>query len=75
MKFGNLLIRIGFGLLFVWGGVEKFFVGFLGGVGIKSVTAMLKDTGLGFLGADGVLILAVLLAGLELLAGILLVSN
>lgn len=40
MNLGNLIIRISIGLLFVWGGVEKFIEGFLGGVGLQAVADM-----------------------------------
>lgn len=70
-KTGNLIIRIGIGLLFVWGGIEKFIEGFLGGVGLQAMADMLKSSGLGFLGDTGTYALAAILALLELVAGIL----
>ncbi|WP_452220632.1 DoxX family membrane protein [Lacinutrix salivirga] len=75
MKNGNLLIRIGFGLLFVWGGLEKFIEGFLGGVGLENMANFLKSSGLAFLGDTGTYIVGAILAALELLAGILLLVN
>ncbi|QTD36242.1 DoxX family membrane protein [Polaribacter batillariae] len=75
MKIGNLLIRIGFGLLFVWGGLEKFIEGFLGGVGLQNMADFLKSSGLAFLGDTGTYILGAILAALELAAGILLLIN
>ncbi|WP_194852311.1 DoxX family protein [Nonlabens antarcticus] len=71
MKIGNLIIRIGIGLLFVWGGVEKFIEGFMGGVGLQAVADLFKSSGLAFLGDTGTYVLSVLLATLELVAGIL----
>lgn len=75
MKNGNLLIRIGFGLLFIWGGLEKFIEGFLGGVGIQNMANFFKGTAFAFLGDSGTYILAVVLATLELVAGVLLLAN
>ena len=74
-KTGDLIIRIGFGLLFVWGGLEKFIEGFLGGVGLHNMADFLKESGLGFLGDTGAYILGAILALLELIAGILLLVN
>lgn len=75
MKTGNLIIRIGIGLLFVWGGLEKFIEGFLGGVGLDNMAMFLRDSGLGFLGEGGSYALGALLALLELAAGILVFAN
>jgi putative oxidoreductase len=75
MDIGNLIIRISFGLLFVWGGLEKFFEGFLGGVGLQNMADFLKTTGWSFLGDSGTFALAVILSTLELFAGILLLAN
>lgn len=75
MNSGNLIIRIAFGLLFIWGGLEKFFEGFLGGVGLQNMANFLKSTGWSFLGDSGTYILAIILSALELIAGILLISN
>ena len=75
MNIGNLVIRIGFGLLFIWGGLEKFIEGFLGGVGLKNMAGFLQSSGLGFLGESGTYVLGALLAFLELVAGILLFAN
>ena len=72
MNNGNLIIRIGFGLLFVWGGLEKFFEGFLGGVGLENMANFLKSSGLAFLGDSGTFVVGAILAALELVAGILL---
>ncbi|QYS89189.1 DoxX family membrane protein [Flavobacterium davisii] len=75
MKSGNLIIRIAFGLLFIWGGLEKLFEGFLGGVGLQNMANFLKSTGWSFLGDKGTFILALILALLELIAGIFLIIN
>lgn len=75
MNFGNLLIRLGLGLLFIWGGVEKFIEGFLGGVGLDNMAAFLQDSGLGFLGETGCYVVGIILAAVELLAGLLLLLN
>lgn len=75
MNNGNLIIRIGFGLLFIWGGLEKFIEGFLGGVGLDNMAAFLRSSGLEFLGESGTYILGAILAALELAAGVLLILN
>ncbi len=75
MKIGNLIIRIGIGLLFVWGGLEKFFKGFLDGVGLETMAAFLKSSGLAFFGDSGTIVLAAILASIELIAGILVLLN
>lgn len=75
MKSGNLVIRIGMGLLFVWGGVEKFIEGFLGGVGLQNMADFLKSSGLAFLGDTGTYALGAILAALELAAGVLVLIN
>ncbi len=75
MNIGNLIIRIAFGLLFIWGGLEKFFEGFLGGVGLQNMADFLKSTGWSFLGDTGTFVLAVILSTLELVAGVLLIAN
>lgn len=75
MNTGNLIIRIGFGILFVWGGLEKFIEGFLGGVGLQNMADFLKGSGLAFLGDTGTYILGALIALLELAAGIMLFLN
>jgi len=72
---GNLIIRIGFALLFIWGGLEKFIEGFLGGVGLQNMADFLKQSGLAFLGDSGTYVLAAILALLELVAGIVLLFN
>lgn len=72
---GNLIIRIGFALLFIWGGLEKFIEGFLGGVGLQNMADFLKQSGLAFLGDTGTYALGALLALLELNAGVLLLIN
>ncbi|WP_255452813.1 DoxX family protein [Aquimarina sp. RZ0] len=72
---GNLIIRIGFGLLFVWGGIEKFIEGFLGGVGLQNMADFLNGSGLAFLGDSVVYLLGVVLAALELIAGILVLID
>jgi putative oxidoreductase len=75
MNIGNLIIRIAFGLLFVWGGLEKFFEGFLGGVGLQNMADFLKTSGWSFLGDSGTFVLAIILSALELTSGILLLAN
>lgn len=75
MNNGSTIIRIGFGLLFIWGGLEKFIEGFLGGVGLNNMAEFLATSGLGFLGETGTYVVAALLATLELVAGILLIAN
>ena len=75
MKIGNLVMRIGIGLLFVWGGLEKFFEGFLGGVGLQNMADFLKGSGLAFLGDTGTYIVGALLATFELIAGVLVLLN
>jgi putative oxidoreductase len=75
MKIGNLIIRIGIGLLFIWGGLEKFFEGFLDGVGLEAMAAFLKSSGLAFLGDSGTIVFATILASIELIAGILVLFN
>jgi len=72
---GNVLIRIGFGLLFVWGGIEKFIEGFLGGVGLQNMADFLKSSGLAFLGDGGNYALGAVLAALELIAGVAILIN
>ncbi|WP_346881355.1 DoxX family protein [uncultured Algibacter sp.] len=72
---GNLVIRIGFALLFIWGGLEKFIEGFLGGVGLQNMADFLKQSGLAFLGDTGTYALGTILALLELVAGILVLAN
>jgi putative oxidoreductase len=75
MNIGNLIIRIGLGLLFVWGGLEKFFTGFVGGVGLEKMASSLQAIGFGFLGETGNYILAIFLAATELIAGVLILIN
>lgn len=75
MKTGNYLIQLGFGLLFIWGGIEKFIEGFMGGVGLENMAALLMNNGLSFLGESGAIMLSEVLAFLKLIAGILLVIN
>jgi len=68
MNKGNLIIRIGLGLLFVWGGIEKFIEGFLGGVGLQNMADFLKASGLEFLGDSGTYAVGALLTTLVGLA-------
>ncbi len=75
MRYGNLIIRIGLGLLFVWGGLEKFLIGYLGGVGLEKMASSLQNIGFGFLGVKANYVLAILLAATELIAGILILIN
>lgn len=69
---GLLMMRIGLGALFIWGGLEKFFEGFLGGVGLQAVANLLGDIGFSFLGESGLYVAAVILAAAELIAGIMI---
>lgn len=71
---GNTVVRIGIGLLFVWGGLEKFIPGFFGGVGLDAMSEFLKQSGLSFLGG-GTYVVGALLAVAELVAGILILAN
>jgi putative oxidoreductase len=73
MKSGNLLIRIGIGLIFIWGGLEKFIPGFLGGPGLEGATGFIG----GVFGVSGVIatIITVGLALTELAAGVLLIAG
>ena len=75
MNYGNLIIRIGLGLLFIWGGLEKFFIGYIGGVGLEKMASSLQNIGFGFLGETGNYFLAIFLAATELIAGILIIAN
>lgn len=75
MNYSNLIIRIGFGLLFVWGGLEKFFEGFLGGIGLQNMADFLKASGLSFLGDNGTYFVGAALAFFELVAGVLVLAN
>lgn len=70
---GNLIIRIGIGLIFIWGGLEKFIPGFFGGPGLEDATGFVG----GVFGVSGVLatILTVGLAITELVAGALVVAG
>jgi len=70
---GNLLIRIGIGLIFVWGGLEKFIPGFLGGPGLEGATGFVGSV----FGVTGVVatILTVGLAIVELAAGLLIIAG
>ncbi len=70
---GNVLIRIGIGLIFVWGGLEKFIPGFLGGPGLEGATGFVGSV----FGVTGVIatILTVGLAIAELAAGILVIMG
>jgi putative oxidoreductase len=71
----NFITRLGIGLLFVWGGLEKFFEGFLGGVGLDAVGGLLYSSGLSFLGEPGTFVLGAVLAALELVAGLAVLFN
>ncbi len=70
---GNLLIRIGIGLIFIWGGLEKFIPGFLGGPGLDGATEFIG----GVFGVNGIIatMMTVSLALTELAAGILLIAG
>lgn len=73
MNNGNLIIRIGIGLIFIWGGLEKFIPGFLGGPGLEGATGFVG----GVFGVSETFatILTVGLAITELVAGILVVAG
>ncbi len=73
MNYGDTFIRIGFGILFLWGGLEKLFEGFLGGVGLHNMAEFLQNSGWSFLGSSGTYILALVLALMEILAGLALI--
>ncbi|HEY5714161.1 MAG TPA: doxX family protein [Candidatus Gracilibacteria bacterium] len=68
---GSAFTKLGLALLFLWGGLEKLFTGFLGGVGLKAVAGMLGGMGFGFLGETGTYVLAIVLAVVELAAGLI----
>lgn len=70
---GNLLIRIGIGLIFLWGGLEKFIPGFLGGPGLEGATGFIG----GVFGVSGIIatIMTVGLAITEIAAGVLLIAG
>tara|TARA_R110002073_G_scaffold159477_1_gene314787 strand:- start:18081 stop:18512 length:432 start_codon:yes stop_codon:yes gene_type:complete len=70
---GNLLIRIGIGLIFIWGGLEKFIPGFLGGPGLDGAIGFIG----GVFGVSGIIatIMTVGLALTELVAGVLLIAG
>lgn len=70
---GNLVIRIGIGLIFLWGGLEKFIPGFLGGPGLEGATGFIGDV----FGVSGVIatIMTIGLAITELVAGIMLIAG
>lgn len=70
---GNLLIRIGIGFIFIWGGLEKFIPGFLGGPGLTGATGFVGSV----FGVEGTIatILTIGLAITELAGGILLVAG
>lgn len=70
---GNLLIRIGIGLIFVWGGLEKFIAGFFGGPGLEGATGFLKSIGLDL--GSATIVLTVILAITELAAGALILAG
>lgn len=72
MNYSQFVLRLGLGLLFVWGGLEKFFEGYFGGVGLEKMAASLQKIGFGFLGEQGNFYLAIFLAATELIAGILI---
>ncbi len=68
---GNVLIRIGIGIIFIWGGLEKFIPNFLGGPGLEGATNFVGSV----FGVTGIIatILTIGLAITELIAGILVV--
>ena len=68
---GDVLIRIGIGLIFIWGGLEKFIPGFFGGPGLDGATGFVGSV----FGVEGIIasILTIGLAIAELGAGLLVV--
>ncbi len=66
---GNVLIRIGIGLVFIWGGLEKFIPNFFGGPGLEGAAGFVGSV----FGVEGIIatILTVGLAITELAAGVL----
>ncbi len=68
---GSVLIRIGIGIIFIWGGLEKFIPGFFGGPGLTGATGFIG----GVFGVEGIIatILTIGLAITELVTGILVV--
>lgn len=70
---GTLIIRIAIGTVFIWGGLEKFIPGFLGGPGLEGATGFVG----GVFGVSGILasILTIGLAITELAAGVLVVTG
>jgi len=72
---GMHVINWGMGLLFIWGGLEKFFEGFLGGVGLTNMANFLGQIGFDFLGGGILFALAIVIAVIELVAGVLLIIN
>ncbi len=73
-KIGHIFFRIGLGILFVWGGLEKIFIGYFGGVGLEKMGHSLERI-FSFLGEQGNYILAIWVAFSELIAGILILLN
>ncbi len=72
MNTGNLLVRIGFGLLFVWEALEKIIATFSGVVGFQNnIDYFLKASGLAFLGDTAIYIAGALLVALELISNVL----
>lgn len=74
-KLGNIIVRLGLGLLFVWGGLEKLFTDYFGGVGMEKMASSLHNIGFGFLGEQGTYYLAIWLSLTELIAGIFILIN
>ena len=70
---GNLVIRIGIGIIFLWGGLEKFIPGFLGGPGLEGATGFIG----GVFGVSGIIatMMTIGLAITELVAGIFLIAG
>ncbi len=73
MNLGNFIIRLGIGLIFIWGGLEKFIPGFLGGPGLEGATGFVGSV-FGITGSFAT-ILTIGLAITELAAGILIVAG
>lgn len=72
---GNIITRLGLGLLFIWGELEKLFQDFLGGVGLETMSSFLGNISFSFLGETGTYILAIWLAISELIAGLFILLN
>ncbi len=74
--YGNLIIRIGLAVLFIYAGLEKFFTGFLGsGSGLKSTSEFICEIGFASFGQNFCFAMAIIIATVELVSGILILIN